>query len=76
MEENEMTFNEYQRGVMRTVSDIAKATPENMLFNGVLGASGEAGELADLLKRSCSRGILMTGTIISRSAVMSCITWV
>lgn len=46
-----MTFNEYQRGVMRTVSDIAKATPENMLFNGVLGASGEAGELADLLKK-------------------------
>lgn len=51
-----MTFNEYQRGVMRTVSDIAKVTPENMLFNGVLGASGEAGELADLLKKELFQG--------------------
>ena len=49
-----MTFDEYQRGVMRTV----KVTPENMLLNGVLGASGEAGELADLLKKELFQGHL------------------
>lgn len=47
-----MTFDEYQRGVMRT----AKVTPENMLLNGVLGASGEAGKLADLLKKELFQG--------------------
>lgn len=45
-----MTFNEYQRGVMRTASDVTKATKENMLMNGILGTAGEAGELVDLLK--------------------------
>ena len=47
-----MTFDEYQRGVMQT----AKVTPENMPLNGVLGASGEDGELADLLKKELFQG--------------------
>ena len=51
-----MTFNEYQRGVMRTASDVTKATKENMLMNGILGAAGEAGELVDLLKKQIFQG--------------------
>ena len=46
-----MTFNEYQRGVMRTASDVTKATKENMLMNGILGTAGEAGELVDIHKK-------------------------
>lgn len=46
-----MTFDEYQKGVMRTASGVCVATKDNMLFNGVLGAAGESGELADLLKK-------------------------
>lgn len=51
-----MTFNEYQKGVMRTASGICKATKDNMLLNGVMGAAGEAGELADLLKKQLFHG--------------------
>ena len=51
-----MTFNEYQRGVMRTASDVTKATKENMLMNGILGTAGEAGELVDLLKKQIFQG--------------------
>ena len=52
-----MTFDEYQRGVMRTASDVTKATKENMLMNGILGTAGEAGELVDLLKKQiCTDG--------------------
>ena len=51
-----MSFNEYQRGVMRTASDVTKATKENMLMNGILGTAGEAGELVDLLKKQIFQG--------------------
>ena len=51
-----MTFDEYQRGVMRTASDVTKATKENMLMNGILGTAGEAGELVDLLKKQIFQG--------------------
>ena len=51
-----MTFAEYQRGVMRTASEITLATKENMLMNGVLGTAGEAGELVDLLKKQLFQG--------------------
>lgn len=51
-----MTFNEYQEGVMRTASGVCSATKENMLLNGVLGASGEAGELADIMKKELFQG--------------------
>ena len=46
-----MTFDEYQRGVMRTASDVTKATKENMLMNGILGTAGEAGVVVDLLNK-------------------------
>lgn len=51
-----MTFDEFQSGVLRTASDTCSATKENMLFNGILGAAGEAGELADLLKKELFHG--------------------
>lgn len=51
-----MTFNEYQKGCMRTASDVCKQNKENMLLNGILGAAGEAGELSDLLKKEMFHG--------------------
>lgn len=51
-----MTFDKYQKGVMRTASGVCTATKDNMLLNGVLGANGEAGELADLLKKHLFHG--------------------
>lgn len=51
-----MTFEEYQKGVMRTASDITVATKENMLMNGIMGAAGESGELTDLLKKQIFHG--------------------
>ena len=43
-----MTFDEYQKGVMRTASGVCTATKENMRINGIMGAAVEAGELVDL----------------------------
>lgn len=51
-----MTFDEYQKGVMRTASKVCTATKDNMLLNGVMGAAGEAGELTDLLKKQLFHG--------------------
>lgn len=51
-----MTFDEYQKGVMRTASGVCVATKDNMLLNGVMGAAGESGELADLLKKQLFHG--------------------
>ena len=51
-----MTFDEFQTGVMRTASDICTANNENMLLNGVLGASGESGEMVDLMKKQLFQG--------------------
>ena len=51
-----MTFDEFQRGVMRTASGVTCATKGNMLLNGVLGAAGEAGELVDIMKKELFQG--------------------
>lgn len=51
-----MTFEEYQKGALRTAGDVCEANKENMLMNGVLGAAGEAGELADLMKKQLFQG--------------------
>lgn len=51
-----MTFDEYQKGVMRTASGVSVATKDNMLLNGVMGAAGESGELVDLLKKNLFHG--------------------
>jgi NTP pyrophosphatase (non-canonical NTP hydrolase) len=51
-----MTFDEYQKGCMRTAGRVTTATKENMLLNGVMGAAGEAGELVDLMKKELFQG--------------------
>lgn len=56
LEGMKMTFDEYQKGVMRTASSVCTATKDNMLLNGILGAAGEAGELSDLLKKHLFHG--------------------
>lgn len=58
-EEIEMTGNEYQKLAMRTNDGKAQLRLEQEmlignvgeLFNGVLGLTGEAGEVADLVKK-------------------------
>lgn len=44
-----MTFDDYQRAAMRTLKSARDA--QTMLTNGALGLAGEAGEVADLLKK-------------------------
>lgn len=44
-----MTFDEYQKQALRTYK--GPSSPEQMLTNGALGLAGEAGEVADLLKK-------------------------
>ncbi len=51
-----MTFDEFQQGMLRTASEDCKASKGKMLLNGVLGANGEAGELADMLKKQYYQG--------------------
>lgn len=51
-----MTFEAYQKSVLRTADRITTGTKENMLFHGIIGANGEAGELADLLKKQIFQG--------------------
>ena len=45
-----MTINQYQAEALRTASG------GNLLLNGVLGLTGEAGECADLLKKHLFQG--------------------
>lgn len=51
-----MTPNEYQRNAMRTASGISTACPENLLLQGVMGMSGEAGEALDIVKKIMFQG--------------------
>lgn len=51
-----MTFKEYQEDVLRTADKVTMASKENMLFHGIIGANGETGELADLLKKQIFHG--------------------
>lgn len=48
-----MTGKEFQVAAMRTASSI-KTT--DLLLNGILGLNGEAGEVADLVKKSLFQG--------------------
>ncbi|HMO60235.1 MAG TPA: nucleoside triphosphate pyrophosphohydrolase family protein [Roseiflexaceae bacterium] len=48
-----MELNEYQRLAMRTARDIAS---DERLMNAVLGLAGEAGEVAELLKKQRYHG--------------------
>lgn len=51
-----MTFNEYQKDILRTADKVTLASKDNMLIHGIVGANGEAGELADLLKKHIFQG--------------------
>jgi NTP pyrophosphatase (non-canonical NTP hydrolase) len=51
-----MTPNEYQRNAMRTASEISTSCPENLLLQGVMGMSGEAGEALDIVKKIMFQG--------------------
>ncbi|EAD0751283.1 TPA: nucleoside triphosphate pyrophosphohydrolase family protein [Listeria monocytogenes] len=52
---NEMTLNEYQRKSMRT--NIAHGEGDTMgLLNYALGTAGEAGEVADIIKKHAFHG--------------------
>ncbi len=48
-----MTSNEYQKLAMRTAGTEDK---ERLLMNGALGICGEAGEVADLIKKTAFQG--------------------
>lgn len=43
-----MTINEYQAAALRTAS---VTTPDDLLFEGVMGLCGEAGEAIDIVKK-------------------------
>ena len=50
-----MTANDYQRAALRTASGM-NYKEHGMLMNGALGLCGEAGEVADLVKKSVFQG--------------------
>ncbi|QTN12145.1 nucleoside triphosphate pyrophosphohydrolase family protein [Mammaliicoccus vitulinus] len=50
-----MELNEYQQLALRTMSDI-KRDLEQSLINGALGLTGEAGEVADIVKKHVFHG--------------------
>lgn len=50
-----MNINEYQKLAMRTMSSIKDDT-EQSLINGGLGLTGEAGEVADIIKKHIFHG--------------------
>lgn len=49
-------FNDYQQLAMRTANNL---TQEQMVLNGVLGLSGETGEIADLVKKATFQGHML-----------------
>lgn len=49
-----MTINEYQQLAQRTSNNAL--TQEEHLINGALGLCGEAGEVADLIKKTTMQG--------------------
>lgn len=52
-----MTINEYQQLAMRTSNKILNT--DMRLMNGVLGLTGESGEVADLVKKYWMQGHLL-----------------
>lgn len=50
-----MTGNEYQKEALRTASGM-KYEHHGMLINGALGLCGEAGEVADIIKKHTFQG--------------------
>ena len=50
-----ITVNDYQRAALRTASGM-NYEHHGMLMNGALGLCGEAGEVADLIKKATFQG--------------------
>lgn len=51
-----MKINEYQELALRTANTDAMKIKEEAMLNGVLGLNGEAGEVADLVKKNRFQG--------------------
>lgn len=51
-----MKINEYQYLALRTANTDAMKIKEEAMLNGVLGLNGEAGEVADIVKKNRFQG--------------------
>ena len=51
-----MTINEYQKETLRTARGMNHKDTLDKIMNGVLGLTGESGEVADMLKKHCYQG--------------------
>lgn len=51
-----MKINEYQELALRTANTDAMKVKEQAMLNGVLGLNGEAGEIADIVKKYLFQG--------------------
>lgn len=51
-----MKINEYQELALRTANTAAMKIKEEAMINGALGLNGEAGEVADIIKKSRYQG--------------------
>ena len=51
-----MKINEYQELALRTANTDAMKIKEEAMLNGVLGLNGEAGEVADIVKKNRFQG--------------------
>lgn len=51
-----MTFDEYQKDILRTADKVTLASKDNMLVHGVIGANGETGELSEIIKKHMFHG--------------------
>lgn len=51
-----MKINEYQELALRTANTDAMKIKEEAMLNGALGLNGEAGEIADLIKKNRFQG--------------------
>lgn len=63
-----MTPNEYQIAAMRTSSKTI--LPSEHLMNGALGLAGEAGEVADIVKKATFQGHTINREHLRKSSVM------
>ena len=51
-----MDANSYQASMMRFISDTAMETNKSMLMDSAMGICGEAGEVADIIKKVTMQG--------------------
>lgn len=63
-----MTGNEYQKAALRTAD--MNYSEHSMIMNGALGLCGEAGEVADIIKKQPFRDTLSIPNTLLRNLVM------